>query len=66
MAPLTCIANLNMAISEERILNTEVSWIKIHQKLVNKGKRPNNSFMSLLKQFQQTAIQLDSAKMLAQ
>ena len=30
MAPLTCISILNMAISEDKILNTELSCIKIY------------------------------------
>ena len=68
MTDSTCISYLNIAISEDKVLNTEVARIKTDdQRPSNKktkaGKK-GNKWRALILQFQVAAIQLNGAKML--
>lgn len=61
----TCIANLNIAISEDELLNSKVSRIKADEFFHNGNKTPKPKFVTLYKYVQAAVIQLDSAKILA-
>ena len=63
MSSSTCLAYLNIAISEDAVLNTEVAHTKKDGNCPgNKSKRGKklNNFRALLLQFQAAAIQLDA------
>ena len=56
MLPSKYIANLNLAIAEDEVLNSEVARIKAKECCRNGGNEPKPNFMTLFKYFWQAVI----------